>query len=86
MFYNKFCNSVNCSVIKVITIETSCTGSIVNSFRYLNKSISCLRSLLCDKAEEIKVLDFLVVTVVSDFRNNLCCSSLYLFNFINVPP
>ena len=36
------------------------------------------------KADEIKVLNSLVVTVFSDFRNHLCCSSLYLFYFINV--
>ena len=35
------------------------------------------------KADDIKVLDSLVVAVVSDFRNHLCLSSLYLF-FINI--
>ena len=34
----------------------------------------------------MKVLDSLVVAVVSDFRNHLCCSSLYFFYLINVSP
>ena len=33
-----------------------------------------------------KVLDSLMVAEVSDFRNYLCCSSLYFFYFINVLP
>ena len=36
-------------------------------------------------ADEIKALDSLVIAVISDFMNHLCCSSLYLFYFINVP-
>ena len=36
------------------------------------------------KADETKVLDLLVVAVVSDFMNRLCCSSFCLFYFINV--
>ena len=39
---------------------------------------------LVGKANEIKALDSLVVAEVSDFRNHVCCSSLYLFYFIGV--
>ena len=33
-----------------------------------------------NKADQIKVLDSLVVAVVSDFRNHLCCSALHLMS------
>ena len=36
------------------------------------------------EADEIKFRDSLVVAVVSDFSNQLYCSSLYLLHFINV--
>ena len=82
MYYNKFCSIVSCSVIKVIIEEPFYTGSskFIQVFKHVNLSS---QSPLY-KADEIKVLDSLVVAVVSDFRNHLCCSSLYLFYFINV--
>ena len=85
MFYNKFCSIVSCSVIKVIIEEPSCTGSseLIQVFKHFNY-LSSQSSLY--KADEIKVLDSLVVAVVSDFRNHLCCSYLYPFYFINVSP
>ena len=84
MFYNKFCSIVSCYVIKVIIEEPSCTGcsESIKVFKHFNKLYS--QSSLY-KADKIKVLDSLVVVVVSDFRT-LCCSSLYLFYFINVSP
>ena len=85
MFYNKFCSIVCYSVIKVIIDEPSCTGrsEFIQVFKHFNY-LSSQSSLY--KADEIKVLDSMVVAVVSDFRNDLCCSSLYLFYFINVSP
>ena len=85
MFYNKFCSIVSCSVIKVVIEEPSCTGSseLIQVFKHFNYLSS--QSALY-KADEIKFLDSLVVAVVSDFRNHLCCSSLYLLDFINVSP
>ena len=88
MFYNKFFFIVSCSVIEVIIEEPSCTGSSesIQVFKHFNwwSSQSSLY-----KTVEIKVLDSPVVTVVSDFRNHLSCSSLYflyLFYFINISP
>ena len=85
MFYNKFCSFVSCSVIKIIIEELSCTGcrESIQVFKHFNE-LSSQSSLY--KADEIKVLDSLVVAVVSDFGNHLCCSSLYLLHFINVSP
>ena len=85
MFYIKFCSIVSCSVIKVVIEEPSCTGSteLIQVFKHFNL-LSAQSSL--HKDDEIKVLDSLVVAVVSDFRNHLCCSSRYLLHFINVPP
>ena len=82
MFYNKFCSIVSCSIIKVIIEELSCAGSSesIQVFKHFNYLSS--QSFLY-KADEIKVLDSLVVAAVSNFRNHLCCSSLYLFYFIN---
>ena len=85
MFYNKFCSIVSCSVIKIIIEEPSCTGcrESIQVFKHFNK-LSSQSSFY--KADEIKVLDSLVVAVVSNFRNHHCCSSLYLLHFINVSP
>ena len=78
MFYSKFCTIVSCSVNKVIIEEPSCTGwcESIHVFKHFSLLFSHC-SLY--KADEIKVLDSLVVAVVSDFRNHLCCFSLYLF-------
>ena len=85
MFYNKFCSIVSCSVINVVIEEPSCTGSSesIQVFKHFNW-LSSQSSLY--EADEIKFLDSLVVAVVSDFRNHLSCSSLYLLHFINVLP
>ena len=80
MFYNWFCSIVSCSVIKVVIEEPSCTGSSesIQVFKHFNL-FSTQSSLY--KADEIKFLDSLVV---SEFRNHLCCSSLYHLHFIVV--
>ena len=80
MFPNKFCSIVSCSV--TIIEEPSCTGisKLIQVFKHFN----CLSESPLNKADDIKVLDSLVVAVVSDFRYHLCCSSLYLFYLINV--
>ena len=66
MFYNKFCNIVSCSVIKVIIEEPSCTGcsESIQVFKHFN--------WLSSQSDDIKALDSPVVAVVSDFRNHLC--------------
>ena len=64
MFNNKFRSIFSCSIIKVIIEDPSCTGSsesiqVFRQFNYLS-----LQSSLY-KAYKIKVLDSLVVAVVS---------------------
>ena len=60
MFHNKFCSIVSCSVIKDIIEEPSCTSSSesIQVFKHFNW-LSSQSSLY--KADEIKVLDSLVV-------------------------
>ena len=59
--------------------------AVVQPFRYLNISIKYPRNLLCTlQADEFQVLESLIVAVVSDFWNHICCSSLYLFYFNDV--
>ena len=77
MFYNKFCSVVSCSVIKVIIEGLSSAGGsesiqVVKQFNCMSSQSSLY------KADEIKVFYSLVVAVVSDFRNHLCCSSLFV--------
>ena len=85
MFYNKFFSIVFCSVIKIIIEEPSCTGKskFIQVFKHFNY-LSSPSPLY--KADEIKVLDSLVVAVVSDFRTHLCCSNalLCIFSILSI--
>ena len=62
----------------MIIEEPSCNGSskFIQVFKHFNWLSS--QSPLC-KADEMKVLDSLVVAVVSDFRNHLCYSLCIFF-------
>ena len=61
MFYNKFCSIVSCSVISAIIEEPTCTDSSesIQLFKHFNW-LSSQSSLY--KADEIKILDSLVVS------------------------
>ena len=83
MFYDKFCSIFSCFVIKVIIEEPFCSCSsepirVFNQFNYLSSQSPLY------KADEIKVLDSLMVAAVSDFRNNSCCSSLHIFSILSM--
>ena len=72
-------------VISLKSLSKRPTGqTLLNLFRYLSTSISCPRSLLLHKANDLQILEPLLVAMVSELGNHFCSLSLYSFHFINV--